>query len=91
MLISKNWLATSLQKIKIVHVEAGLRSFDDTMPEEINRKLIDQMSDILFSPTKFDYDNLRRDNCLKSKKTLVGLVVVGLVLLFFAFSLLKNL
>ena len=59
------------EKIKIVHVEAGLRSFDDTMPEEINRKLIDQMSDILFSPTKFDYDNLRRDNCLKSKKTFV--------------------
>jgi len=58
-------------KIKIVHIESGLRSFDDTMPEEINRKLIDQMSDILFPPTKFDYNNLKKDNCLKSKKTFV--------------------
>jgi UDP-N-acetylglucosamine 2-epimerase (non-hydrolysing) len=55
-------------KIKIVHIESGLRSFDDTMPEEINRKLIDQMSDILFPPTKFDFNNLQKDNCLKSKK-----------------------
>ena len=58
-------------KIKIVHIESGLRSFDDTMPEEINRKLIDQMSDILFPPTKFDYNNLKKDNCLKSKRTFV--------------------
>ena len=41
------------------------------MPEEINRKLIDQMSDILFPPTKFDLKNLQEDNCLKSKKTFV--------------------
>tara|TARA_B110000114_G_scaffold133060_1_gene139450 strand:- start:828 stop:1931 length:1104 start_codon:yes stop_codon:yes gene_type:complete len=59
------------KKIKIVHIEAGLRSFDNTMPEEINRKIIDQMSDILFPPTKFDFNNLRKDNCLKSKKTFI--------------------
>lgn len=58
-------------KIKIVHIESGLRSFDDTMPEEINRKIIDQMSDILFPPTKFDFNNLKRDNCLKPKKTFI--------------------
>ncbi len=58
-------------KIKIVHIESGLRSFDDTMPEEINRKIIDQMSDILFPPTKFDFNNLKRDNCLKSKKIFI--------------------
>ena len=58
-------------KIKIVHIEAGLRSFDDTMPEEINRKLIDQMSHILFPPTRFDFENLKRDNCLKSKRTFI--------------------
>ena len=58
-------------KIKIVHIESGLRSFDNTMPEEINRKLIDQMSDILFPPTKFDFNNLQKDNCLKFKKTYI--------------------
>ena len=58
-------------KIKIVHIESGLRSFDNTMPEEINRKLIDQMSDILFPPTKFDFNNLKKDNCLKTKKTYI--------------------
>ncbi len=58
-------------KIKIVHIEAGLRSFDDTMPEEINRKIIDQMSDILFPPTKFDFNNLKKENCLKSKKIFI--------------------
>jgi len=58
-------------KIKIVHIESGLRSFDNTMPEEINRKLIDHMSDILFPPTEYDLKNLQEDNCLKSKKTFV--------------------
>ena len=36
-------------KIKIVHIESGLRSFDDNMPEEINRKIVDKLSDILLS------------------------------------------
>ena len=58
-------------KIKIVHIESGLRSFDNTMPEEINRKLIDHMSDILFPPTEYDLKNLQEDNCLKPKKTFV--------------------
>tara|TARA_B110000211_G_C14069601_1_gene549329 strand:+ start:1261 stop:2364 length:1104 start_codon:yes stop_codon:yes gene_type:complete len=58
-------------KIKIVHIESGLRSFDNTMPEEVNRKLIDQMSDILFPPTKFDFNNLCQDNSLKTNKTFV--------------------
>ena len=59
------------QKIKIAHVEAGLRSFDNDMPEEINRKLIDELSDILFIPTRFDYKNLEKENKLKKKKYFV--------------------
>ena len=56
------------QKIKIIHIESGLRSFDNTMPEEINRKLIDQLSDILFVPTAFDINNLKKENLIKGKK-----------------------
>jgi len=56
------------QKIQIVHLEAGLRSYDNSMPEEINRKLIDQLSEILFVPTVFDLKNLKKEDLLKNKK-----------------------
>lgn len=56
------------EKIKIIHVEAGLRSFDERMPEEINRKLIDQLSNILFVPTSFDYENLKKERLNLNKK-----------------------
>ena len=55
-------------KIKIVHIEAGLRSFDDEMPEEINRKIIDQLSNILFVPTKFDLENLKNEKLISNKR-----------------------
>jgi len=55
-------------KIKIVHIEAGLRSFDERMPEEINRKLIDQLSNILFAPTSFDLRNLKKERLELNKK-----------------------
>ena len=54
-------------KIKIAHIEAGLRSFDDEMPEEINRKIIDQLSNILFAPTKFDLENLKNEKLISNK------------------------
>jgi len=57
------------KKINIVHVEAGLRSFDENMPEEINRKLIDQLSGILFVPTKIDLDNLKSEKLTSNKNT----------------------
>ena len=59
------------RKIKIIHIESGLRSFDNNMPEEINRKIIDQLSDILLVPTKFDLNNLKKENCLDDKKMFV--------------------
>ena len=45
--------------IKLIHVEAGLRSFDRTMPEEINRVLTDAISDLLFCTESAGVENLR--------------------------------
>src|SRR5213594_4096764 len=46
----------------LAHVEAGIRSFDKTMPEEINRIIADQLSNLLFAPTPVSRENLRREN-----------------------------
>src|SRR6187402_518691 len=54
-------LAAAKLHIKVAHVEAGLRSFDMKMPEEVNRRLTDHLSSLLFCPTKLAATNLARE------------------------------
>src|SRR5215831_15806122 len=62
--------------VKVAHVEAGLRSRDRTMPEEINRLLTDQISDLLFTPSKDGDENLLREGIDKQKIHFVGNVMI---------------
>src|SRR5271167_1657707 len=62
--------------IPVAHVEAGLRSFDRTMPEEITRLLTDQISDLLFTPSEDGNSNLRREGVAPEKIHFVGNVMI---------------
>jgi UDP-N-acetylglucosamine 2-epimerase (non-hydrolysing) len=62
--------------IPVAHVEAGLRSFDRRMPEEINRLVTDALSDYLFISEKSGLDNLRKEGIAKDKMHIVGNVMI---------------
>ncbi|MDP2649749.1 MAG: UDP-N-acetylglucosamine 2-epimerase, partial [bacterium] len=64
-------LAAAKLNIPIVHIEAGIRSFDNSIPEEINRKIVDHISILLFAPTKTAKENLIREG-LKDKTIVSG-------------------
>lgn len=72
-------LAASKLHIKVGHVEAGLRSYDNQMPEEINRVLVDHCSDYLFVPTEKSREILLREGISEKKIFVVGNTIVDAV------------
>lgn len=68
-------VAAKLQ-IPVGHVEAGLRSFDRTMPEELNRRLTDDAADLLFTPSRDADENLAREGIPASRVYFVGNVMI---------------
>ena len=69
-------LVSSKLDFQVAHVEAGLRSFDRSMPEEINRLLTDQIADLLFTPSEEADSNLEREGIKSDKVHLVGNVMI---------------
>lgn len=65
-------LAARKIHIPVAHVEAGLRSFDETMPEELNRRLTDHLSNLLFATEPAGVENLRREGIAMERVHLVG-------------------
>jgi len=68
--------------VKIAHVEAGLRSFDRTMPEEINRMVTDTLSDYLFVTEQSGLDNLRKEGVPDEKVFFTGNVMIDSLVYF---------
>jgi UDP-N-acetylglucosamine 2-epimerase (non-hydrolysing) len=75
-------LVCSKLGIRLGHVESGLRSFDRSMPEEINRLVTDQLADLLFTPSVDGDENLAREGIAKEKIFLVGNVMIDTLIQF---------
>jgi UDP-N-acetylglucosamine 2-epimerase (non-hydrolysing) len=69
-------LVCSKLQVRVGHVEAGLRSYDRSMPEEINRLITDQLSDLLFTPSEDADENLGREGIDAAKIHRVGNVMI---------------
>ncbi len=74
-------LGAAKMRVPLAHVEAGLRSFNRDMPEEINRIVVDHVSDFLFCPTEASVVNLQREG-ITTGVHLVGDVMLDMVLHF---------
>jgi UDP-N-acetylglucosamine 2-epimerase (non-hydrolysing) len=68
--------------VPVAHVEAGLRSFDRTMPEEINRIVTDSIADLLLTPSRDGDENLRREGVDPARIRFVGNVMIDTLLKF---------
>lgn len=73
-------LVTAKSRARLAHVEAGLRSRDPAMPEEVNRVVTDRVSDLLFAPSADACENLRAEGCTADQVHLVGNVMVDTLL-----------
>jgi UDP-GlcNAc3NAcA epimerase len=73
-------LAAAKLNVPVAHVEAGLRSFNRTMPEEVNRAVTDHVSEWLFAPSALAKENLRREGCAEGRIHVVGDVMYDLAL-----------
>ncbi len=62
--------------VKVAHIEAGLRSFDEKMPEEINRLVTDSLSDLLLTPDQFANENLQREGHSEEQIKFVGNIMI---------------
>ena len=72
-------LVCSKLGIKVAHVEAGLRSFDRTMPEEINRIVTDALADLLLTPSSDADANLQREGVSPQKIVRVGNIMIDAI------------
>jgi len=81
-------LAAKKLHIKVAHIEAGLRSYNRKMPEEINRILTDRISDILFCPTESAIENLKAEGFEKPECKIIktGDVMFGAALFYYRLS-----
>ena len=68
-------LAAKNRKIKVAHIEAGLRCYDDNLQEEVNRRLTDSISDYLFTPSILENKNLNNEN-IKENIFFVGNIMI---------------
>ena len=69
-------IVASKLRFKVAHIEAGLRSFDRSMPEEINRVVTDRLADLLLTPSSDANANLLREGVPRSKIRLVGNIMI---------------
>ena len=73
-------LVASKMRIKVAHVEAGLRSFDRNMPEEINRLVTDSIADLLLTPSEDGTENLLKEGVPLARIKLVGNIMIDSLL-----------